>query len=78
MECIICNHGTTFKGKVTVKLERNMTIVLLKEVPAQICENCGHYYLDEKTATSTSVLNEAGNAIQNGAELEIICYREVA
>jgi hypothetical protein len=53
-----------------------MTIVLLKEVPAQICENCGHYYLDEKTAAS--VLHEAEGAIQHGAELEIMRYREVA
>lgn len=76
MECVVCKHGTTYKGHVTVKLERGESIILLKKVPADICENCGHYYLDEHTATV--VLTEAEKAINQGAELEVMRYREVA
>jgi YgiT-type zinc finger domain-containing protein len=49
MECALCKVGTTEKGTVTVTLERNGAIVLIKEVPAEICTNCGHYYLTEET-----------------------------
>lgn len=76
MECVVCKHGMTYKGHVTVKLERNESIILLKNVPADICENCGHFYLDEHTATI--VLKEGEKAINQGAELEVLRYREVA
>lgn len=70
MTCTICKVGTTEKGLVTVNLERGSTIVLIKNVPAQICQNCGHYYLDSDT---TKMILERGNdAIQKGAELEIV------
>nr|WP_223210684.1 MULTISPECIES: YgiT-type zinc finger protein [unclassified Microcystis] len=36
MECVICKHGTTRSGFVTVTLERDNCIVILKQVPADI------------------------------------------
>ena len=69
MECILCKVGTTKKGKVTITLERNGSIVLIKDVPAEVCTNCGHYYLSEEIAR---LVIEKGNiAIESGAELEI-------
>jgi len=69
MECALCKVGATEKGKVTIKLERDGAIVLIKDVPAEICTNCGHYYLSEEI---TRLVMEKGNtAIENGAELEV-------
>ncbi len=69
MECALCKVGATEKGKVTVTLERDGAIVLIKDVPAEICTNCGHYYLSEEI---TRLVMEKGNtAIENGAELEV-------
>jgi len=69
MECTLCKTGTTVKGKVTITLERDGAIVLIKDVPAQVCTNCGHYYLSEEI---TRLVMEKGNtAIENGAELEV-------
>ena len=48
MECALCKVGATEKGKVTIKLERDGAIVLIKDVPAEICTNWGHYYLSEE------------------------------
>lgn len=70
MDCTICKVGTTEQGLVTVTLERGSTIVLIKNVPAQICQNCGHYYLDSDT--TKMVLERGNDAIQKGAELEIV------
>ena len=69
MECALCKVGATEKGKVTIKLERDGAIVLIKDVPAEICTNCGHYYLSEEI---TRLVMEKGNTdIENGAELEV-------
>ena len=52
MECTLCKNGSTEKGHVTVKLERGNTIVLIKNVPADVCKNCGHYYLSAEMTTT--------------------------
>jgi YgiT-type zinc finger domain-containing protein len=70
MKCTICKNGTCRKGKVTVTMERKGAIVLLKDVPAQVCNNCGHYYLS--TATATLVFQKSNEALQKGAELEVL------
>lgn len=70
MNCVLCHNGVTEKGLVTVTLEKNETIVLIKNVPADVCTNCGHYYLsDEMTKV---VLKKGREAISKGAELEIV------
>lgn len=72
MKCQLCKNGTTEKGRVTVTLERGSTVVLIKNVPAEICENCGEYYLDEKT--TYNILAKAEVAAKNNAEVEILQY----
>jgi YgiT-type zinc finger domain-containing protein len=76
MECVICKNGKTRKGKATVTLERNGTVVVIKEVPAQVCQNCGEYYLDENMAKE--VLKRAEQSVKNGSEIEIIKMQKVA
>ncbi|MEH1831892.1 MAG: type II toxin-antitoxin system MqsA family antitoxin [Nostoc sp.] len=72
MRCVICQHGETKPGLVTVTLERDECIIVLKKVPAEICDNCGEYYLSD--AVTEQVLEKAESAINNGAEVEIIRY----
>jgi YgiT-type zinc finger domain-containing protein len=72
MKCVICKHGETKPGLVTVTLERDECIIVLKKVPAEICDNCGEYYLSD--AVTEQVLGKAESAINNGAELEILRY----
>ena len=57
-------------GIVTVTLEREGAIVLLKKVPAQVCNNCESYSLDSQT--TRQVLQKAESSFKNGAELEVI------
>ena len=50
--------------------ERRQSILLIKDVPDDVCTNCGHYYLSEEI---TRIVIEKGNeAIKNGAELEVL------
>jgi YgiT-type zinc finger domain-containing protein len=72
MECVICKHGKTKPGLVSVTLERDDCLIVLKRVPADICENCGEYYLSE--SVTEYVLNRAEGAVNKGAEVEILRY----
>lgn len=72
MQCVICKHGRTHSGKVTVTLQRDDCIVILKQVPAEVCENCGEYYLSD--LVTQQVLEKAEVAVNNGVEVEIIRY----
>lgn len=47
MLCVICKHRTTKPGLVTVTLQRDEYTVILKGVPAEVCDNCGEYYLSD-------------------------------
>ena len=72
MSCIICRNGKTKPGEVTVSLQRGDTTVILKRVPADICENCGEYYLSSEVAAQ--VLEKAEAAVKSGAEVEILRF----
>jgi hypothetical protein len=55
-----------------VTLQRGETTVILKGVPAEICENCGEYYLsDDMTG---QVLGRAESAVKSGAEVQILRF----
>ncbi len=72
MTCSLCKHGDTRPGDVTVTLQRGEATVILKGVPAEVCENCGEYYLSEKT--SEQVLARAEQAVKSGAEVKILRF----
>jgi ribosomal protein L32 len=46
--------------------------LIIKDVPADVCGNCGEYYLSE--SVSAEVLTRAELAVQRGAEVEILRY----
>ena len=50
MKCTICKTGHTQPGVATVTLQRENTVVVIRDVPAEICEDCGEYYLSEPVA----------------------------
>jgi YgiT-type zinc finger domain-containing protein len=72
MKCVICKQGQTQSGMTTVILERGKTTVVIKDVPAEICENCGEYYLNEEAAEKVQELAE--QAVRQGVEIEVLRY----
>ena len=50
-------------------LQRGDSTIIFKLVPAEVCENCGEYYLSE--AVTEQLLTRAERAVANGAEVEI-------
>ena len=47
MKCVICKHGETKEGTTTVTFDRDGMTLVVKDVPAQVCTNCGEDYVDE-------------------------------
>jgi len=72
MKCLICKLGETSEGKTTVPLTRGKTTVVIKDVPAEICGNCGEHYLSEKVTEQVYGMAEA--AAQRDAEVEIVRF----
>ena len=70
MQCVICKTGEVTDGKTTVTLQRGETTVVIKDVPAQVCSQCGEYYLSEEMAGKVMAMAEA--AVSKGAEVEIL------
>lgn len=72
MKCVICKLGETQPGTVTVTLQRGGTSVLIKDTPADVCDNCGEYYLDDTVARH--VYDQAEEAVKRHAEVEVLRY----
>jgi len=58
MKCVVCKSGETRRGTTTVTFERDGLTLVMKEVPAEICMNCGEDYVDEAVARDILALAE--------------------
>lgn len=72
MKCPVCNVGRTAAAHVTVTLERDGTTVVFKNVPADVCENCGEQYVSEDV--TATLLEAAKAAATEGVEVEVRDY----
>lgn len=72
MNCVICKNGQTRRAGITVSLDRGETTVVVRSVPAEVCENCGEEYVDE--ATTSQILRTADAAAQAGVKIEVRDY----
>jgi YgiT-type zinc finger domain-containing protein len=72
VKCAICKQGETGPGTATVVLTRGETTVVVKQVPADVCSDCGEYYLSEEV--SARLFDRAERAVQDGAEVEIVRF----
>ncbi|MCC7352887.1 MAG: type II toxin-antitoxin system MqsA family antitoxin [Anaerolineae bacterium] len=69
MRCVICRQGETQPGTTTVTLECGDMTLVFKNVPAQVCDNCGEAYVDEQV--SGQILSAAEEAARYGVQVDI-------
>lgn len=50
MKCLVCKHDRFKKGTTVLPIERGSAILLITDIPARVCVNCGEAYLDEEVA----------------------------
>jgi YgiT-type zinc finger domain-containing protein len=63
MKCVICKQGETRPGT---------TMVVFKNVPAEVCENCGEAYLDADT--TRHLLHIVEEAARVGVQVDVRSY----
>jgi YgiT-type zinc finger domain-containing protein len=60
-------------GRTTVTVERDGTTIVVRNVPAEVCETCAEDYLDAAVASSLeTVLQEAS---RSGVQFEVREYK---
>jgi YgiT-type zinc finger domain-containing protein len=72
MKCLICRLGYTEKSFTTVTLERNQSVLVFKQFPADICDNCGEVYLESEI--NQALLSQAEKELQRGVFLEMVNF----
>lgn len=72
MKCVICKKGETLAGVTTVTLNRNGVTVVIKNVPAEICRNCGEEYVDSQT--TSHLMKTADETARGGTLVDIREY----
>jgi YgiT-type zinc finger domain-containing protein len=72
MRCVICKQGEALAGTATITLGRDGALIVVKGVPARVCENCGEEYVDEKV--TVGLLHYAEEAAERGVEINVRQY----
>jgi YgiT-type zinc finger domain-containing protein len=76
MKCLICKYGETVKETTTITLDSQKSTIVFKEVPAEICNNCGEKYIDDNV--TKELLLKAREIAKNGVEVDIRKFKKVA
>lgn len=74
MKCVLCKANLA-KGNVNHIVDLGEGIIIIKNVPAKICEQCGEYFLDTSTALRLETIVD--EIRKNKAEVFIINYSEM-
>lgn len=72
MKCVICRQGETRPGKATVTLEQDGLTMVVKSVPALVCEICGEQYVSDHV--TAELLRQAEDAAQAGVQVGVRDY----
>jgi YgiT-type zinc finger domain-containing protein len=72
MRCIVCRQGDTEPGTTTITLERGGTTLVVKSVPARVCDTCGERYVDDETVAQ--LLEQADQAAHGGVQVEVRAF----
>ena len=58
MKCVLCRTGETRPGTTTETYELGGRMVVVRGVPAQVCQQCGESYTDEATTRRLETIVE--------------------
>ncbi|MBK7456506.1 MAG: type II toxin-antitoxin system MqsA family antitoxin [Anaerolineales bacterium] len=72
MNCIICRQAELIDGFTSIPFERGEFRLLMRNVPAQVCHNCGEALVDEDVAAA--LLKKADDILEQGLQDEVRDY----
>jgi YgiT-type zinc finger domain-containing protein len=47
--CVICKSGKLSPGKKTILVERGRTLVIFRDAPGDVCNQCSEIYFSNQT-----------------------------
>ncbi len=56
MKCALCRTGETEPGRTTETYELGGSVVVVRRVPAEVCQQCGEASTDEATTARLEVI----------------------
>lgn len=71
-ECVICRTGRCRPGVATRTLQRGDVTMVVRHVPAEVCDNCHEPYFDE--ATVRELLAQFEDAVAAGVKTDVRDY----
>ncbi|MCI1945632.1 type II toxin-antitoxin system MqsA family antitoxin [Clostridium luticellarii] len=75
MNCILCKSRLA-RGKVNHIVDLNGHIIIIKDVPANVCKQCGEYFIENDVALKLEKIIE--EVVKNKAEIFVVNYSEMA
>ncbi len=73
MECFMCK-GELIEKKVNYMVDLEKTIIIIKDVPAKVCDQCGEQYFNDETSQN---IEKIVNKLKDlSTEVTIINYKE--
>ena len=70
MQCVICKTGNTKKTKTIYSVVKNGRVIVVKDVDAEVCDNCGEAYFSAET--SKYLTQKVNEALNNSKEVEVM------
>jgi YgiT-type zinc finger domain-containing protein len=58
MKCIVCKNGETRPGRTTETYELGTAVVVVRGIPAEVCDQCGEAYTDAETTRQLEIIVE--------------------
>lgn len=71
-KCQLCG-GDFSSGKTTVTVDLGDGVVVLREVPAEICRQCGEEWIDDRIAKEIEILVK--RARRDKAQFEVLSLK---
>jgi len=75
VDCVHCKRGRLARGITTATFDAEGTTVVIRNVPAELCDTCGEGSFDERT--SERLVELAADAARwSGAPVQICDYTD--
>ena len=69
MKCVICKEGDLQLKNVSVNFDRKGALLVIRKVPACVCDSCGEQYFDDEV--TKKLLDIIKNTLKPGFSLNI-------
>lgn len=74
MKCFMC-RGKTEKKLVNYIVDMDTTIIIIKDVPANVCTQCGERYFDDEVMKKLEKIID--NIKKISVEISVVKYSEI-